>query len=119
MTLFKNTIGKAIVILTALLAASWAGRLLCNLDQGVQLNKISNAVLSGAGFRRTPVSETALSEAEYRQICNPQEVRAATIIRLRLYELAIDSLDTRLTDQRLQELDSSVKQALHCVPTDG
>lgn len=119
MTLAKTTIGKLIVILTALLGASWAGNFLCNLDQGVQLNKVSNAVLSGAGFKRNPVSEAALSEAEYRHICSPREVRAATIIRLRLYELAIDSLDTRLADERLHELDSSVKQALRCVPSDG
>lgn len=119
MTLAKNAVGNLIVIAIALLSASWAGNFLYNQDQSVQLNSIANAVLSGAGFKRNPVSEAALSNAEDRQICSPREIRAATIIRLRLYELAIDTLDMRLADERLDDLRSSVDQALRCVPSDG
>lgn len=85
----------------------------------MQLDSIANAILSGTAFKRNPVSEAALSSAENRAICRPREIRAATIIRLRFYEMAVDSLDTRLANERLSSLRSSVRRALSCLPTDG
>ncbi|MGY8667476.1 hypothetical protein Q3C01_34695 [Bradyrhizobium sp. UFLA05-109] len=114
-----STVGKSILVLIALFSAGWAAFFLRNPTQEVQLDSIANAILSGTAFKRNPVSEAALSTAETRAICSPREIRAATIIRLRLYEMAVDSLDTRLANERLSSLRASVRRALNCVPTDG
>ncbi len=68
-----------------------------------------------------PLPETLhfLLSAESRAICNPLEARAAAIIRLRLFEDAVNASDTRLADQRLKSLRSSTDLALSCVPTEG
>ena len=114
-----NAVGKSILVLIALLSAGWALLFFFNPSQDVQLSNLANAVLSGTSFRRNPIAETALAAAENRITCNPREIRAAAIIRLRLYEMAVDSLDPRLANERLSSLRSSVKKALSCVPTDG
>lgn len=114
-----NTVGRSILVLIAVFSAGWATFFFRNPTQEVQLGSTANAILSGTAFKRNPVSEVALSIAENRAICSPREIRAATIIRLRFYEVAVDSLDTRLANERLSSLRSSVRRALSCVPTDG
>lgn len=119
MTAVINAFGRLTMVLIALSSASWPVFFLSNLNEGVALNNVANAVLSGSGFKRNSVSEAALSAAETRKFCNPREIRAAAVIRLRLYETAVDSLDMRLADQQLTALRLSVREALRCVPTDG
>jgi len=119
MTAIAGALARLFVILIALFAAGWAVFFFRNLDRAVQLSNIANAALSGASFQRNPVPEATLSEAENRKICDPREIRAAAIIRLRLYETAIASSDQQLANERLSALRISVRQALGCVPTDG
>lgn len=114
-----NAVGRSILILVALFSAGWAALFFLNPTQEAQLSNIANAVLSGTSFKRNQIAEAALTTAENRAICNPGETRAAAVIRLRLYEIAVDSLDSRLANERLSSLRSSVRKALKCVPTDG
>lgn len=114
-----NAVGRSILVLIAFLSAGWAAFFLFFPTQDVQLGNIANAVLSGTSFKRNPVAEVAMAAAENRIICNPREIRAAAIIRLRLYEMAVASLDAALANERLSSLRSSVRKALSCVPTDG
>ncbi|MBR0934917.1 hypothetical protein [Bradyrhizobium jicamae] len=119
MALAGNAVGKLFTILLAVFAAGWATFLLSIPNQDVQLSRIANTVLSGAAFQRSPVPETSLWAAENRTLCNPREIRAASIIRLRLYETEVDSLDAHAAAVRLNALRQSVQRALGCVPTDG
>jgi hypothetical protein len=114
-----NAVGRSILVLIALVSAGWAVMFFLGPAQDVQLDNIANAVLSGTVFERNSIAETALAAAENRATCNPREIRAAAIIRLRLYEMAVSSLDARLANERLSSLRSSVRRALGCVPTDG
>lgn len=114
-----NAVGRSILILVALFSAGWAALFFLNPTQEAQLSNIANAVLSGTSFKRNQIAEAALTAAENRAICNPGEARAGAVIRLRLYEIAVDSLDSRLANERLSSLRSSVRKALKCVPTDG
>ncbi|MBR1171011.1 hypothetical protein [Bradyrhizobium liaoningense] len=114
-----NAVGRSILLLMAFVSAGWSLLFLFNSTQDVQLSNIANAVLSGTSFRRNPIAETALAAAENRAVCNPREIRAAAIIRLRLYDMAVDSLDARLANEQLNSLRSSVRKALSCVPSDG
>jgi hypothetical protein len=76
--------------------------------------------MSGDGFQQSPPPRFRFASfAESRAICNPREMRGTAIIRLRLFEDAINASDTRLADQRLKSLRSSVDHALGCVPTEG
>ncbi|TYL87198.1 hypothetical protein [Bradyrhizobium cytisi] len=114
-----NAVGRSILVLIGLFSAGWAVLFFFSPTRDVQLDNIANAVLSGTVFGRNPIAETALALAENRTTCNPREIRAAAIIRLRLYEMAVNSLDARLANERLSSLRSSVRKALSCVPTDG
>lgn len=114
-----NAVGRSILILVGLFSAGWAALFFLNPTQEAQLSNIANAVLSGTSFKRNQIAEAALTAAENRAICNPGEAGAAAVIRLRLYEIAVDSLDSRLANERLSSLRSSVRKALKCVPTDG
>lgn len=64
MTAVINAFGRLTAVLIAVSSASWAVSFLSNLDEGVALNNVANAVLSGSGFKRNSVSEAALSAAE-------------------------------------------------------
>ena len=114
-----SAIGRSILVLIALCSAGWAALFFLNSTQEAQLSNLATAVLSGISFKRNPIAEAVLTAAENRAVCNPREIRAAAIIRLRLYEMAVDSLDARLANERLSSLRSSVGKALRCVPTDG
>jgi hypothetical protein len=107
--------------LAALSSAAWAFLLLVNPDNSVLLNNMANRVMSGDGFRQQPLFESTslLTAAEERAVCDPLELRGAAIIRIRLFEDAMSASDTRLADERLKLLRSSVDQALSCVPTEG
>ena len=116
----KIALARLFLSLLALSSATWAAFFLYNADPSVQMNNVANGILSGAGFKQYPLSETAiLTSAEGRAVCNPLEVRAAAIIRLRLFETATDAADTHLAGRRLKALRSSVNAALGCAPTDG
>jgi hypothetical protein len=120
MTLLKDALARVFLGLLALSSAAWATLFLYNTDHSIQFNNVANSILSGAGFKQYPLSEsTLLTSVEDRAICNPLEVRAAAIIRLRLFEAATDAADTGLADQRLKALRASVNSALGCAPTDG
>jgi hypothetical protein len=120
MTLLKNVLAKLFLGLLAFSSATWAAFFLYNSDPSVRMNNMANGILSGAGFKQFPLSESGLlTAAEDRAICNPLEVRAAAIIRLRLFEAATDAADSHLADLRLKALRSSVNAALRCSPADG
>jgi hypothetical protein len=114
-------VSKLFLSLAVLSSAGWAFFLLLNSDHAVELNNIANRIMSGDGFREKQLSQSIplLETAEERAICNPLELRGAAIIRLRLFDDAMSASDTRLADQRLKLLRSSVDQALGCVPTEG
>jgi hypothetical protein len=76
MATFKNALGRLLISLIALSSAGWAAFFFHNLDTAVHLNSVANAILSGSGFKRSPVPEVALAAAETRSICNPLEIRA-------------------------------------------
>lgn len=114
-----NAVGRSILILVALFSAGWAALFFLSPTQEAQLSNMANAVLSGTSFKRNQIAEAALTAAENRASCSPGEARAAAVIRLRLYEIAVASLDSRLANERLSSLRSSVRNALKCVPTDG
>jgi hypothetical protein len=77
-----------------------------------RLDNISNRIMSGEGFQQTPLPDSVplLASAESRAVGNPLEMRGTAIIRLRLFEEATNPSDTRLADQRLKSLRSSVNR---------
>lgn len=103
------------------LSAVWATSFLANADYSVQLDNLANRIMSGDGFQQRPLLDSAplLAAAEARAVCNPREIRAAAIVRLRLFEEAMNASNTHLADQRLRLLRTSVDLALGCVPTEG
>ena len=107
--------------LTALSSAGWAISLLSHSDQSTPLNAIANRIMSGDSFQQKPLAASSkfLAETNNRTFCNPLEARAIAIIRLRQFEDAIANSDTRLADQQLKTLRSSIDLALSCVPTEG
>ncbi|MDH2356829.1 hypothetical protein QCM80_40380 [Bradyrhizobium sp. SSUT112] len=117
----RNAAAQILLALTALLAAGRAVAVLSSTSQGVYLNDIANRIMSGDSFSQEsiPSMERSLSTVQNRSICDPLEVRGAAIIRLRLYEDAVNASDIRLADQRLQLLRSSTDVALACVPAEG
>jgi hypothetical protein len=121
MTALGHVMLRLFLGLAALSSMAWALFLLVNSNNAVELNNIANRIMSGDGFRQKPLSESErlLATAEERAICNPLELRGAAIIRLRLFEDAMSASDTRLADERLKSLRSSVDQGLTCVPTEG
>jgi hypothetical protein len=120
MTLLKIVLGRLFLGLLALSSATWAATFLYTTGPSAQMNNVANGILSGVGFKQYPLSESALlTSAEDRAICDPLEIRAAAIIRLRLFEVATDAGDTHLADRRLKALRASVIAAIRCAPTDG
>lgn len=121
MTPLKYIIARLFLGVLAFSSASWAVIFLANSDHSVKLNDVANHIMSGDGFQQQPLptSDQFLATAESRVVCNPLEMRGAAIIRLRLFEDAMNASDTRLADQRLKSLRTSVDLALGCVPTEG
>jgi hypothetical protein len=116
-----SVLAKLALGIGAISSGIWAAFFLLHPDQSVQLNDVANRIMSGAGFQQNPLPESSqyLENAQKRAICDPLEERAAAIIQLRMFEDAVNASDTRLADQRLDELRSSADLALGCVPTEG
>lgn len=121
MTPLRNVVGRLFLGLASLSCAGWSATVLSSPDRSIQLEDIASRIMSGDGFQQQPIQASAdfLTEAERSPFPNPREMRSAAIIRLRLFEDAVNASDTRLADQRLKSLRSSVDLALACVPTDG
>lgn len=121
MTSLGHILARLSLGLMSSLPALWAVYFLSNADDAVRLDNIANRIMSGDGFQQRPLTDSAplLASAESRALCNPREMRGAAIIRLRLFEEAINASDTQLADQRLNSLRTSVDLALGCVPTEG
>jgi hypothetical protein len=121
MPALQNLIARLFLSAAALAATGWAVAILSHPDTSTQLDDFANRIMSGDAFQRNPIpgSEQLLATAEGRAFCNPLEMRGAAIMRLRLYEDAINASDTHLADQRLTTLRSSTDRALGCVPTEG
>jgi hypothetical protein len=104
MTTFSRILAPAFLGLILLLSAGWALFFLFNVDHSVQLDNIANRIMSGDGFQQSPLLDSVplISSAEIRALCNPRAMRGMAIIRLRLFEDAINAWDTRLADQRLK-----------------
>ncbi len=121
MNRLANVLVRSVLITATLGSASWAVVYFANSDQSIQLDDIANRIMSGDAFRQRPLAALApvLAAAEDRTLCNPREVRAVAIIRLRQYEEAVSAANTQLADEQLRVLRVATDQALRCVPTEG
>jgi hypothetical protein len=121
MSLLRSIVARLLLGLAIFSSAGWAVIVLSYPDHAIQLNDIANRIMSGDRFQQMllATSDQLLATADGRAFCSPLEMRGATITRLRLFEDAMNASDTRLADDRLMSLRSSIDLALSCVPTEG
>lgn len=113
--------------LDRLLAVCLGGVLLCwsfiNLPafwRAADAEHMAAEIIAGKSFRDDLVS-ARLAEADAPDplgLCRAGTRRAASILRLYLYEDAFAAGRTDLVDTRLPELDRGLREALHCIPSD-
>ncbi|MCP3472158.1 hypothetical protein NLM33_17735 [Bradyrhizobium sp. CCGUVB1N3] len=121
MNRLANVLLRSVLITAALASASWSIAYFANADQAIQLDDIANRIMSGDAFQQKPLASLAavLDAADKRSLCNPREIRAVAIIRLRQYEEAVSAADLRLAEGQLKVLRTATDRALSCVPTEG
>jgi hypothetical protein len=97
-----NVLVRSVLITATLGSASWAVAYFANADQSIQLDDISDRIMSGDAFQRRSLAALApvLAAADERTLCNPREVRAIAIIRLRQYEEAVSAANAQLADEQ-------------------
>jgi hypothetical protein len=85
------------------------------------LNEVARQILAGTSFKMDalvdllPVAEAT----EQGWPCRPSAVRAAAILKLRIYEQTFAADDVGLIDQRAKELDDAIRSSLSCAPADA
>src|ERR1700687_169817 len=114
---------RSLVIGFVLCSILWSLSLLFLLraDNAAELNAVGFRVMSGEAFQPSKVGALSVlaEQSEEQAICVPLEVRAAVIIRLRLFEDAVNASKVREIDERKLALLASIKRALKCTPTDA
>jgi hypothetical protein len=114
-----NFLAWFVVIVAAACALAWTGIVLFLPDNSGRLNAVANRIMSGDAFTSLMPPIADLDAAEQRTLCNALEIRSAAIIRLRLYEEAVDRADVTAANERMKALQVSIERALACVPTDA
>jgi hypothetical protein len=119
----QHLIIRSLVIGCVLCSILWSSSLLLLLrtDDASELNAVGFRIMSGDAFQlSSPATLSALVEkSEAQAVCVPLEVRAAVIIRLRLFEDAVNASNVRESDERKGALRASIRRALKCTPTDA
>ncbi|WP_342733661.1 hypothetical protein [Bradyrhizobium sp. B117] len=83
------------------------------------LNTIATRIIAGESFAPSVLEKIDLSGVDERAFCHALELRSASIVRLALYENAVDASDAADADRRLRQLRNSIDLALQCVPGEG
>lgn len=105
----------------ALCATAWSVTALLSLNNASKLDAVATRILSGEAFDAATLVQfmPELDAAERREPCSPLELHSATIVRLRLYEEAVNASTVTAADERFRALRTSTEIALKCVPTDS
>jgi hypothetical protein len=113
----------SLVVVCVLCSILWSASflLLLRADDAADLNTVAFRIMSRETFRLSSISTlSALVERlEEQAVCVPPGVRAAVIIRLRLFEDAVNASRVQEIDERKRALRASIQRALKCTPTDS
>ena len=102
------------------IAGLWGIAGFYNSWQQSSIERIANRVIAGELFsgamlgRQLPIVE----RAERAAWCRPTALRSATIIRLRMVEVAASTLDRKPTEEDLKSLGKAIRSSLSCLPAD-
>jgi len=112
---------RILIILFGATAMFWGASVLPQLWRYAALERIANHIIAGEPFKTKALAELApVAEAvEEERLCNPDRVRAAAIVRLRLFEAALAGDDEEAIDPRIESLQGSTRRALSCLPSDS
>jgi hypothetical protein len=114
-------LARAFVILLGLAGIAWGAANLTAFWRQTGIERIASEILDHQTFKPealVPFIPT-LAEIEQSAYCQPKLIRGAAIIRLRLAEEALTSAERHVIDERLDALESSVRNALSCEPADA
>ncbi|WP_456840305.1 hypothetical protein [Bradyrhizobium sp. USDA 4486] len=100
-------------------AALWAALTLLRPDDSVRMNAIATRIIAGEPFAAPTLESLELDAVDRRHPCHALEMRSVVIVRLRLYENAVEASDAAAADARLKQLRNSIDLALSCVPTES
>jgi hypothetical protein len=120
-TAFHPQMIRAFVILLGLAGVVWGAANLPAFWRQAEVERTATEILDHQAFKPKDLIPfiPTLAEIEQSRYCQPKLIRSAAIIRLRLVEEAIAMAERDVIDERLDSLDSSVRNALSCEPADA
>jgi len=118
---FRSGAVRLVIVLFGAAAIVWAASVLPELWRYPGLERIADHIIAGDLFK-TKVLATLMpvvEAAERERVCDPAALRAAAILRLRLFEISLVGDEYDALDPQLQALQETTRRALYCLPSDS
>jgi hypothetical protein len=102
-------------------AIIWGISVLPSVSRYLVIEDIAVHIAAGAPFKTKDLEKLKpiLSAAEQEGMCNPAALRAAAIMDLHLFELAVADSDEEAIDSAIKSLPVAIRRSLSCSPTDS
>lgn len=112
---------RVFTVLFGAAAIFWGASVLPELWRYPGLERIADRIIAGEPFKTkvlaalVPVAEAA----EQERVCDPAALRAAAILRLRLFEINLVGEERDALDPQMEALQDTTRRALYCLPADS
>jgi len=85
------------------------------------LNEVARQIIAATPFRTDALADLVpvADAAEQDWLCRPSAVRAAAILKLRMFEQTYAGDDVALIDPRAKAVDEAIRDSLSCAPADA
>jgi hypothetical protein len=110
-----------LTVAVGLLGIGWGGVCLPAFWQSAALETMASRILDGDSYQVATLRELlpTVESIERNTYCDSTAIRSAAIVRLRLFDEAVDAGERQLLDDYMRSAESSIRLALRCVPSDS
>jgi hypothetical protein len=111
---------RPLTVAVGLLGIGWGGVCFPVFWQSAALETMASRIL-GDSYQAATLKELlpTIESIEGSKYCLPTAIRIAAIVRLRLFDEAVDAGERQLLDDYMSSSESSIRLALRCVPSDS
>ena len=120
-SLTSRIVVRGFLIGLGTVAIVWAILVFPVLWSDSPLDRIAAKIVDGEVYNTDVLMQLLplIDDVERRNFCRPQSLRSAAIVRLRMVEELIVSGNRQKLDERLDQLQQTIRSALKCAPSDS
>ena len=118
-TTYFSLLTRSFFIIVGCLAVLWGATEIHTFWLDSTVEQIADYIIEGDPFKVEILTRqlTAVARISSAAYCHPGALRSATIIRVRMMEMAVNANEHK-SDENLKSLDGAIRSSLSCSPAD-